>query len=76
MQDDNYNSVEWQERYEIQQKIMAVERNKEKLRTDLSIYEKMGDQTKIDLTKAKIKKLNQKNRELKASLWPIAVASQ
>lgn len=68
MQDDNYNSVEWQERYEIQQKIMAVERNKEKLRTDLSIYEKMGDQTKIDLTKAKIKKLNQKNRELKASL--------
>lgn len=68
MQDDNYNSVEWQERYEIQQKIMAVERNKEKLRTDLSIYEKMGDQTKMDLTKAKIKKLNQKNRELKASL--------
>lgn len=68
MQDDNYNSVEWQERYETQQKIMAVERNKEKLRTDLSIYEKMGDQTKIDLTKAKIKKLNQKNRELKASL--------
>ena len=68
MQDDDYNSVEWQERYEIQQKIMAVERNKEKLRTDLSIYEKMGDQTKIDLTKAKIKKLNQKNRELKASL--------
>lgn len=68
MQDDNYNSVEWQERYETQQKIMVVERNKEKLRTDLSIYEKMGDQTKIDLTKAKIKKLNQKNRELKASL--------
>lgn len=68
MQDDNYNSVEWQERYETQQKIMAVERNKEKLRTDLSIYEKMGDQTKIDLTKAKIKKLNQKNRELKSSL--------
>ena len=68
MQDDNYNSVEWQERYETQQKIMAVERNKEKLRTDLSIYEKMGDQAKIDLTKAKIKKLNQKNRELKASL--------
>lgn len=68
MQDDNYNSFEWQERYETQQKIMAVERNKEKLRTDLSIYEKMGDQTKIDLTKAKIKKLNQKNRELKASL--------
>lgn len=68
MQDDNYNSVEWQERYETQQKIIAVERNKEKLRTDLSIYEKMGDQAKIDLTKAKIKKLNQKNRELKASL--------
>ena len=68
MQDDNYNSVEWQERYETQQKIMAVERNKEKLRTDLSIYEKIGDQTKIDLTKAKISKLNQKNRELKASL--------
>ena len=68
IQDDDYNSAEWQERYEIQQKIMAVERNKEKLRTDLSIYEKMGDQTKMDLTKAKIKKLNQKNRELKASL--------
>ena len=68
IQDDDYNSIEWQARYETQQKIKAVERAKEKLRTDLSIYEKMGDQTKIDLTKAKIKKLNQKNRELKASL--------
>ena len=68
MQNNTYDSPEWVEKYKIQQKIMAVEREKEKLRTNLSIYQKIGDQTQIDLTKAKIKKLNEKNRELKASI--------
>ena len=68
MQNNTYDSPEWVEKYKTQQKIMAVEREKEKLRTNLSIYQKIGDQTQIDLTKAKIKKLNEKNRELKASI--------
>lgn len=68
MQTNTYNSPEWAEKYKNQQKIMAVERTKEKIRTDLSVYQKLGDQTQIDLCRAKIRKLNQKNRELKASL--------
>lgn len=68
MQTNTYDSPEWAEKYKTQQKIMAVDRTKAKLRTDLSIYQKMGDQTQIDLTKAKIRKLNEKNRELKASI--------
>ena len=67
-QDDLFNSAEWEEKYKLQQKLLAVERQKEKLRTDLSIYKNLGDQTNIDWVKAKIKKLNEKSREIKSSL--------
>lgn len=64
-QNDLYNSSEWEEKYKLQQKVIAIERQKEKLRTDLSIYKNLGDQTSIDLIIAKIKKLNEKEREIK-----------
>ncbi len=67
-QDDLFNSAEWEEKYKLQQKLLAIERQKEKLRTDLSIYKNLGDQTNINLIKAKIKKLNEKSREIKSSL--------
>lgn len=67
-QDNLYNSKEWEENYRIQQKLMAVELEQERIKTDLSIYKSLGDQTKIDLTKAKLKKINEKKRELKNSL--------
>ena len=67
-QDDLFNSAEWEEKYKAQQKLLAIERQKEVLRTDLSIYKNLGDQTSIDFVKAKIKKLNEKSRETKSSL--------
>lgn len=67
-QDELFNSTEWEEKYKAQQKLLAIERLKEKLRTDLSIYKNLGDQTSIDLIEAQIKKLNEKSREIKSSL--------
>lgn len=67
-QDDLFNSKEWEEKYKNQQKLMALYREKEKAKTDLSIYKSLEDQTKIDFAKAKIKKINQKITEIKKIL--------
>ena len=67
-QDDLYNSDEWVDKYKIQQKLMSIDLERERVKTDLSIYKSLGNQTKIDLTKAKLKKLNEKRGDLKSSL--------
>lgn len=67
-QDDLFNSSEWEEKYKAQQKLMAIEREKEKVRTNLSIYKNLGNQTEIDVAQAKLKKLNEKTNEIKNSI--------
>lgn len=68
MQDDDFNSEEWAMKYKEQQKLMAVYRKKEKLKTDLEIYKKLNNQTEIDLANAKLKKINSQIREIKSNL--------
>lgn len=68
MQDNDFNSEEWEMKYKEQQKLMAVYRKKEKIKTDLNIYKKMNNQTEIDLMNAKLKKINQQIREIKTNL--------
>lgn len=65
-QENNFNSPEWEEKYKIQQKLMAVDRAREKLKTDLSIYKKTGNQTSIDRANSQLKKLNATRKELKS----------
>ena len=65
-QENKFNSPEWEEKYKIQQKLMAVDRAREKLKTDLSIYKKTGNQTSIDRANSQLKKLNATRKELKS----------
>ena len=67
-QENNFNSPEWEEKYKIQQKLMAVDRARERLKTDLSIYKKTGNQTSIDRVNSQLKKLNTTRKELRNSI--------
>ena len=64
-QKERYDSKEWEEKYKLQQKLMALYREKEKLKTDLVIYQKLNNQTQIDLVKTKIKRINQEIKKIK-----------
>lgn len=68
IQDDTFNSPEWEEKYKAQQKLMAIQRADEKLNSDLRIYKELGNQTQVDKTTNKIRKLGEKDRELRLSL--------
>ena len=62
---DKYSSEEWEEKYDVRQKLNSLEREKERLRSDIKIYEKLGNQEQVDKDKQKLKKYNEKIRELK-----------
>ena len=60
-----YTSENWEERYSIRQKLNAIELDKERLKSDIAIYEKLGNMEKVDKEKQKLKRYNEKIRELK-----------
>lgn len=60
-----YTSENWEERYNIRQKLNSIELEKERLKSDIKIYEKLGNMEKVDKEKQKLKVYNEKIRELK-----------
>jgi hypothetical protein len=62
---DRYTSEIWEERYSIRQKLNAIELDKERLKSDIAIYEKLGNMEQVDKEKQKLKRYNEKIRELK-----------
>ena len=62
---DRYTSENWEERYNIRQKLNAIELEKERLKSDIAIYEKLGNMEQVDKEKQKLKRYNEKIRELK-----------
>lgn len=64
IQEDKYNSAEWQEKYENRQKIQSLTLEKSRLLTDRRIYKKLGDEGLVDKTSAKIKRIREKIKEL------------
>ena len=60
-----YTSENWEEKYNIRQKLNAIELDKERLKSDIAIYEKLGNMEKVDKEKQKLKRYNEKIRELK-----------
>jgi hypothetical protein len=62
---DRYTSEIWEERYNVRQKLNAIELEKERLKSDISIYEKLGNMEQVDKEKQKLKRYNEKIRELK-----------
>lgn len=64
-QSNNYDSIDWEEKYKTKQKINAVNREIEKIKTDKVIYNKLNNQEKVDSCNSTLKKLYQKRSELK-----------
>lgn len=65
VQENKFNSAEWNEKYQDKQKIRALELERTKLKNDKSIYEKIGNYEEVDKVNSKIKSLNSKIKLLK-----------
>lgn len=68
IQDDKYNSAEWEEKYKTQQKIQQIDLTKSRLLADRRIYKNLGQEDMVDITSNKIKALREKRKELEAQL--------
>ena len=64
IQDDKYNSSNWEEEYKKEQKKQSLDLEKSRLLSDRRIYEKLGDQAKVDELTTKIKAIRDKKKEL------------
>lgn len=65
IQEDKYDSEEWKEKYETQQKIQSLDLKKSRLLTDRRIYKELGQQDLVDKTTAQIKAIREKKKELR-----------
>ena len=68
IQEDKYNSEEWQEKYKTKQKIRALDRNIAKANNDAEIYEELNDTNRFQKEKKKLKAYRAKRRQLKETL--------
>ena len=68
IQDDRYNSSEWDEKYKTKQKIQSLDLQKSRLLADRRIYKNLGQQDLVDKTTAKIKNIRKKMKELDAQM--------
>ena len=64
IQDDKYDSDEWEDRYKRQQKIQSLDLEKSRLLTDRRIYKELGKQDLVDKTTEKIKRIRDKKKGL------------
>lgn len=65
IQEDNYNSTEWAEKYRSEQKIRSLDLEKSRLLSDRRIYKSLGKQDKVDECTSKIKNIRSRMTELK-----------
>lgn len=68
IQEEKYNSAEWEEKYKIQQQIQQIDLTKSRLLADRRIYKNLGQEDMVDITSNKIKALRDKKNELEAQL--------
>ena len=64
IQQDKYDSAEWEEKYKNRQKIQSLTLEKSRLLTDRRIYKELGSEDLVDKTSAKIKRIREKIKEL------------
>lgn len=66
IQEEKYNSSEWEEKYKIKQQIQSLDLKKSRLLADRRIYNGLEQQDLVDKTTAKIKAIREKKKELEA----------
>jgi hypothetical protein len=64
IQDNKYDSGEWEEKYKNKQKIQSLDLEKSRLLADRRIYKNLGQQDLVDKTTEKIKRIRAKKKEL------------
>lgn len=64
IQEEKYDSTEWEEKYKTQQKIQSLDLKKSRLLADRRIYKELGQQDLVDKTTEKIKLIREKKKEL------------
>lgn len=70
---DDYSSGYWVERYKDFQKYNALVQRKDRLRTDLQIYKKLGNEEQADIA---IDKINVLNEEIKAKRQELKITDE
>lgn len=66
IQQDKFDSAEWEEKYKTQQKIQSLDLKKSKLLSDRRIYKELGQQDLVDKTTESIKRIREKKKELES----------
>ena len=64
IQDEKYDSAEWEEKYNNKQKIQSLDLKKSRLLADRRIYKELGQQDLVDKTTEKIKRIREKKKAL------------
>lgn len=64
VQNDKYNSSEWEEKYKNRQKLQSLDLAKSRLLTDRRIYKELGREDLVDITTKKIKSIREAKKEL------------
>lgn len=64
LQDNKYNSDEWQAKYEAKQKIQTLQLERTRLKNDRTILENLGNYEEVDKINQQIRRINSSIREL------------
>lgn len=64
IQDEKYDSSEWEEKYKTQQKIQSLELEKSRLLSNRRIYKELDQQDLVDRTTERIKQIREKIKDL------------
>ena len=64
IQNEKYDSPEWEEKYKNKQKIQSLDLKKSRLLADRRIYKELGQQDLVDKTTEQIKRIREKKKEL------------
>lgn len=67
IQEDKYNSAEWEEKYRNEQKLQSLDLEKSRLLSDRRIYKSLGDEAKVDEITSKIKAIREKKKQIDQS---------
>ena len=68
IQEEKYNSPEWEEKYKDRQKLQSLDLEKSRLLTDRRIYNSLGQQDQVDKATARIKSIRAKKKEIEAQM--------
>lgn len=64
IQDDKFDSAEWEEKYKNKQKIQSLDLEKSRLLANRRVYKELGQQDLVDKTTERIKRIREKKKEL------------